>query len=81
VYANLTIELYRTFESPFFRIYGATYAVITLVLWVGVAARTLVLVRSKQIFEAPCLEDIDMGKYDARPTANDGRNSKKEIAG
>ncbi|KDQ57617.1 hypothetical protein JAAARDRAFT_130281, partial [Jaapia argillacea MUCL 33604] len=33
VYANLTIALYRTLDSPFFRIWGVIYAVATMLLW------------------------------------------------
>lgn len=59
VYANLTIQLYMTFDSTFFRVYGAIYTVATLLLWIGVATRTAMLIRNRRIFEAPCLEDMD----------------------
>jgi len=59
VYANLTIELYKELDSSFFRILGAAYSVATLILWISVSARTIMLVRNQRIFEAPCLEDMD----------------------
>ncbi|KAF9268862.1 hypothetical protein L218DRAFT_994679 [Marasmius fiardii PR-910] len=59
VYANLTISLGSTFDSPFFRIYGSIYAVATLLMWIFVATRTVYLVYTTEIFEAPCLEDVD----------------------
>ncbi|KAL0581890.1 Plasma membrane sulfite pump involved in sulfite metabolism [Marasmius crinis-equi] len=62
VYANLTISLGNTFDSPFFRIYGSVYAVVTLLMWTVVTVRTLHMVYTTEIFEAPCLEDIDMGR-------------------
>ncbi|TFY77207.1 hypothetical protein EWM64_g6807 [Hericium alpestre] len=80
VYANLTIELYRVFNARFFRVWGAIYAVVTLVLWTAVFVRTLWMVRYGEIFEAPCLEDVDMGLFQKKPylrqcAANRGSNS------
>ena len=63
VYGNLTVALSLTFNSRFFRIFGAIYSVTTLILWTGVFIRTVGLVRNAQIFEAPCLEDIDMTRF------------------
>lgn len=60
VYANLTIALSRTFDSKFFRVWGSIYAVATLLMWIFVAFRTIVMVYSREIFEAPCLEDADI---------------------
>ncbi|KAG7098528.1 hypothetical protein E1B28_000467 [Marasmius oreades] len=62
VYANLTISLGTTFDSPFFRIYGSIYAGVTLLMWIFVATRTVYLVYTTEIFEAPCLEDADMAR-------------------
>ncbi|KAI0821618.1 voltage-dependent anion channel [Trametes gibbosa] len=62
VYANLSIQLYRTVDSSFFRVWGAVYAVGTLVLWTMVFVRTLTLVRNGAIFVSPCLEDFDMAR-------------------
>ncbi|KAI9068273.1 hypothetical protein FKP32DRAFT_173940 [Trametes sanguinea] len=62
VYANLTIQLYRTLDSPFFRVWGAIYSVATLILWAMVFTRTLSLVHNGAIFESPCLEDFDMSR-------------------
>lgn len=59
MYANLTVELYTTLDSPFFRILGAIYSVATLLLWMAVTIRTVMLVHNQRIFEAPCLEDMD----------------------
>ncbi|KAK7472540.1 Plasma membrane sulfite pump involved in sulfite metabolism [Stygiomarasmius scandens] len=63
VYANLTINLAGTFDSSFFRILGSTYAVATLVLWTFVAIRTVILAHRRTIFEAPCLEDVDLRQF------------------
>ncbi|KAI0355634.1 hypothetical protein OH77DRAFT_300642 [Trametes cingulata] len=60
VYANLTIQLYRTIDSSFFRVWGAIYSIATLILWTMVFVRTLTLVRNGAIFVSPCLEDFDM---------------------
>lgn len=60
VYANLTVELYVTLDSSFFRVYGAIYSLVTLLLWTAVTIRTVMLVRNQRIFEAPCLEDMDL---------------------
>ncbi|THH20611.1 hypothetical protein EW146_g812 [Bondarzewia mesenterica] len=62
VYANLTITLYRVFEARFFRVWGAIYSCITIAVWCIVFVRTLYLVRNGEIFEAPCLEDLNMGQ-------------------
>lgn len=55
VYANLTIALSRALDASFFRVWGAFYAVLTLLLWIVVFSRTLVLVPNGRIFDAPCL--------------------------
>ena len=79
VYANLTVELYTTLDSPFFRVYGAIYSVATLLLWIAVATRTLMLVRNQRIFEAPCLEDMDSLMYDyRRKKKSTAENSESE---
>lgn len=62
MYANLTIQLYRTVDSSFFRVLGAVYAIGTLILWAMVFVRTLTLVRNGAIFVSPCLEDFDMAR-------------------
>jgi len=56
------MALGQALDSPFFRVFGAIYATITIILWIGVSLRTITLVKSMAIFEAPCLEDIDIGK-------------------
>ena len=62
MYANLTIQLYRTLDSQFFRIWGAIYSAATLALWTAVFVRTLTLVNGGYIFESPCLEDYNMAR-------------------
>ena len=62
MYANLTIQLSRTLDSRFFRVWGAVYAVGTLLLWTAVFVRTLSMVHNGRIFESPCLEDHDMSQ-------------------
>lgn len=56
VYANLTINLADTFDSTFFRVFGAIYAIGTLILWTFIATRTVIKVYDRTIFEA--LEDL-----------------------
>lgn len=65
MYANLTLSLAKTLDSPFFRVWGSMYAVATLVMWCTVASRTLSLVYSKQIFEAPSLVMAVEGKSES----------------
>ncbi|EJF65271.1 hypothetical protein DICSQDRAFT_79277 [Dichomitus squalens LYAD-421 SS1] len=60
VYANLTIQLYRVTDWTFFRVWGAIYALATLILWAWVFVRTCVLVYSGAMFHAPCLDDVDI---------------------
>ncbi|KAH9026077.1 voltage-dependent anion channel [Lactarius pseudohatsudake] len=57
VYANLTIALAQVLDAPFFRVWGAIYAVLTLLLWIVVFSRTVVRVRNGRIFDAPCLQE------------------------
>lgn len=78
VYANLTVELYTTLDSPFFRVYGAIYSVVTLLLWIAVATRTVMLVRNQRIFEAPCLEDMDSLMYEYKRKRSKAENLESE---
>lgn len=55
MYANLTISLAQVLDARFFRVWGAIYAVLTLLLWIVVFARTVVRVPYGRIFDAPCL--------------------------
>lgn len=57
VYANLTIALAQVLDAPFFRVWGAIYAVLTLLLWIVVFSRTVVGVHNGRIFDAPCLQE------------------------
>ncbi|KAF8973295.1 voltage-dependent anion channel [Flammula alnicola] len=41
VYANLTIQLANTFNSRAFRVWGAIYAIATLVLWMSIFIRSI----------------------------------------
>ncbi|KAJ8514449.1 hypothetical protein ONZ45_g8015 [Pleurotus djamor] len=75
VYANLTLALANTFDSSFFRLYGAIYSVATLVLWTVVAARTLSLTRDGEIFESPCINELNMSRCNGTAPANPA-NSK-----
>ncbi|KAH0827619.1 voltage-dependent anion channel [Lanmaoa asiatica] len=59
VYANCTLALATTFSSTFFRVWGAIYAVATLLLWIYVAVQTLRMCPSGRIFDAfPMEEEI-----------------------
>jgi len=51
IYAALTIQLGHTFDCEFFRMWGAIYSAITLILWVVVSVWTLVFIWSGAIFE------------------------------
>ncbi|KAG6812603.1 hypothetical protein H0H92_001954 [Tricholoma furcatifolium] len=57
VFANLTINLSNTFDSPFLRIIGAIYAVVTFIVWIYVACRTVLVVYDRTIFENELDED------------------------
>ncbi|KAF8135575.1 voltage-dependent anion channel [Boletus edulis] len=61
VYANCTLALAVTFSSTFFRVWGAIYAVGTLLLWIYVAVQTLRMLPSGQIFDALPMEG-DIGR-------------------
>ncbi|RDB16735.1 Sulfite efflux pump SSU1 [Hypsizygus marmoreus] len=63
VFANLTINLSTTFDSRFLRVFGAIYAVATLLVWCFVATRTVALVFDRTIFDAPALEELDMAQF------------------
>ena len=69
VYANLTIALAHVLEAPFLRVWGAIYAVVTLFLWIVVFSRTVVMVPNGRIFDAPCLQKVDVSAM-ATPTAS-----------
>jgi len=60
VYANLTIALAQVLDAAFFRVWGAIYAVMTLLLWIVVFSRTVVLVPNGRIFDAPGLQKADV---------------------
>ncbi|KAF8552520.1 hypothetical protein OG21DRAFT_1465582 [Imleria badia] len=57
VYANCTLALAATFSSTVFRVWGAIYAVATLLLWVYVAVQTLRRCPSGCIFDALPMEE------------------------
>jgi hypothetical protein len=61
VYANLTVTIYQVLGVSFFRVWGAIYSAFTILLWVVIFYRTVVLVPHGRIFDAPCLEDVDTG--------------------
>ncbi|KAG6837697.1 hypothetical protein H0H93_003499 [Arthromyces matolae] len=52
VFANLTINLSKIFDSAFFRVLGSIYAVLTLLVWIFVATRTVQVVYDRSIFQA-----------------------------
>nr|VWP00258.1 GATA type zinc finger protein Asd4 [Ganoderma boninense] len=60
VYANLTIQLYRVTDGAFFRVWGAIYAGVTLIVWTWAFVRTCTLVYNGAMFRAPCLDDVDI---------------------
>ena len=85
MYANLTVQLYRELDAPFFRVWGAVYSAATLALWAGVFVRTLTLVHNGAIFESPCLEDFDMaraaGKRRSQERLTNATNSVGSVRG
>ena len=64
VYANLTLLLGNSFDSPALRIYGSIYAVVVVCLWIGIAVRSLfamndLLNKHKDLVsDSPMKEDI-----------------------
>ena len=58
VYANCTLALATTFSSSFFRVWGAMYAVATLLLWVYVAVQTLRMCSNGRYFDALLMDEI-----------------------
>lgn len=66
VYANTTITLGVALDSGFFKIWGCIYAAMTLCMWLYVAWRSIGLVHTREIFEAPCLEAVDVEKLRRR---------------
>lgn len=77
VFANLTIQLGQTLDSPFFRVFGAVYAAMTLILWACVATRTAMLVWNTSIFVAPCLQEVTVGNVDSNCP---GEEKKSELS-
>ncbi|KAI0266766.1 voltage-dependent anion channel-domain-containing protein [Gloeopeniophorella convolvens] len=75
VYANLTVSLYRVLDVQFFRVWGAIYSIITLLLWIVVFYQTLVMVPRGRIFESPCIEEVNMGKNAPAPETKETRNA------
>jgi tellurite resistance protein TehA-like permease len=59
VFALCTIQLGHALDSKFFRILGATLAIITIILYFGVLIKTILKAFTGEIFDAPCLEDLD----------------------
>ncbi|GJE94970.1 sulfite efflux pump SSU1 [Phanerochaete sordida] len=62
VYANLSIQLSRELDITSIRVWGAIYALLTLIVWAAVFLKTVSMLRKGQIFESPCIEEIDMGR-------------------
>lgn len=62
VYANLTIQLYRELDINSLRVWGSIYAAVTLVVWSLVFVKTMLMLRNGEIFESPCIEEIDMAR-------------------
>ncbi|KAF5348628.1 hypothetical protein D9758_006850 [Tetrapyrgos nigripes] len=78
VYANLTITLANVFKSSFFRVFGSIYAAATIILWTCVMLKTLVLVRDRTIFEAPCLEDANYAQSNTRSDRSTSRSNERK---
>ncbi|KAG5645204.1 hypothetical protein DXG03_006722 [Asterophora parasitica] len=69
VFANFTINLARTFDSPFFRVFGAIYAVATLLVWIFVTSRTVALVYDRSIFAPPIDDDDSSNLHEPLPNS------------
>ncbi|KAF5385743.1 hypothetical protein D9615_002515 [Tricholomella constricta] len=69
VFANLTINLSVTFDSSFFRVLGAIYAIATLLVWIFVASRTVALVYDRTIFVESMDDDNSTAKHEPLPSS------------
>ena len=76
----MTITLYRVLDVQFFRVWGAVYAALTLAAWSVVFIRTVSMVRTGEIFAAPCLEDIDMGVSVGNPREREKEEKQMPLA-
>ncbi|KAF8633136.1 hypothetical protein AX17_004637 [Amanita inopinata Kibby_2008] len=70
VYANLVIVIGESFNSAFFRIFGAVYATGTWLLWLFVACKSLIYmyqvvsrypIPEDTISESPTQKEVDLG--------------------
>jgi tellurite resistance protein TehA-like permease len=57
VFAASTCQLGRELGSPFLLVLGTVFSVAVTMLWLGVAARTVVGVVEGKVFYAPCLAE------------------------
>jgi hypothetical protein len=54
---------------------------MTLILWIGVFVPTVRFVRAGEIFEAPCLDELDMAKIESSERKSEDRaNCSKATA-
>jgi hypothetical protein len=53
---------------------GAIYAVATIILWLVILVRTIMLTKGTRIFHAPCLEDWNLSRCEAGKLKLDEKN-------
>ena len=78
VYANLTISLAQVLDASFFRVWGAIYAVFTLLLWSVVFYKTAILVPNGRIFDAPCLQEVDATSMTSSSSSSQATHTEQE---
>ena len=59
------------------RVWGAIYGAVTLVIWSLVFLRTLTMLRNGQIFESPCIEELDIGNANAKKAAESEKDKQR----
>ena len=78
VYANLTISLAQVLDASFFRVWGAIYAVFTLLLWSVVFYKTAILVPNGWIFDAPCLQEVNATSMTSSSSSSQATHTEQE---
>ncbi|TFK54332.1 hypothetical protein OE88DRAFT_1733002 [Heliocybe sulcata] len=67
VFAMLTVKLADVLDSYTFRVFGAFWSVLVLVIWIYVVARTIPAIMDRSIFKAPYLSDAIANDQPIRP--------------
>ena len=64
VYAASTIQIGLELDTVFFKVLGQIFSVAVILLWCGVAARTVKGAWSGKLFHAPCLNNLKKMQQD-----------------